>query len=976
MLPFRATLISFIAPLILAGSAGLSSQAQTPSPSPSPTPPPTLRDRTTDLWQEHQLTLILAGILTGSALLTYLGVLWFRPLLLLKLPSTDIPTPWKDIQVPLGLVRWLKYRDRVLDAWVENHWENARQVFTTLKTVKERTIHIPLLVDLEENPIDRLSGQDLQATFRRKPAVLLITGEGGAGKTSLACQIARWGWEKELSTHRMLPVLIEHELDEQTTLSAAIRGQVEALTNQPEAISPELLEKLLQRQRVLVIVDHLSEMSSATRNQIKPLLSDFPAKALIVTSRLEEPLGGVPKTMLKPRQIEANRLWPFMSAYLEAKGKAKLFEDDDYSYACDRLRQMAGERPITVLLARFFIDFLVQEREGSGGIIPDSIPKLMLRYLNQLNQNIDPETKRDDRDVHRDARIVAWASLEKNYRPQTLKKVDAETALDRHEDGVSGRARLDYLENRLSFLIPSASGDETRIIFDPLAEYMAAAYLVEQKCQHYNPDLAWDEFFADIDTKLASDETPEIIRGFLLAVRDCCLDNRNRDGIPADLPDRLARKVNIDPEKLRREQENRRIRRLIAELSAPELKYRLSAAEDLGNWGTAARIAQPNLVGMLENPSQEPEARQAAATALGKLGVGDEVLLRVLKNQDENPTIRRTVAEALGRMGQGKSELLKILYGTEQPLILRQGASRALSLIGAPSGEAVPMLLLELHGDAVNTEVKSIPVWREELTPDLTLDMVAIPAGEFLMGSPPEEEGRDVYRSIFPETEGLDVEQRHRVQVPAFFMSQFPITQAQWRAVVALPKVKIELQPDPANFKGRDRPIEVVNWYEANEFCDRLSQLTGKTYRLPSEAEWEYACRAGTTTPFHFGDTLFAELANYDANHTYGNGQRGIYRQKTTEVGSFGVVNRFGLSDMHGNVWQWCLDHWHPSYDGAPTDASAWTTDGDDRYRLVRGGSWFDVPRDCRSAYRYGNARVDRNFVLGFRIVCASRWTL
>ncbi|MEO1146334.1 MAG: SUMF1/EgtB/PvdO family nonheme iron enzyme [Cyanobacteria bacterium J06638_22] len=835
-----------------------------------------------------------------------------------------------------------------------------------------------MLVDLEQTSVADLQGQDLQATFQKQPAVLLITGEGGAGKTSLAYQIARWGLETELSSHRMLPVLIENELDEQTTLLEAIRGQLGALTSQPEPISPELLEKLLQRQRVLVIVDHLSEMNAATRNQIKPLLPNFPARALIVTSRLEESLGGVPKTILQPRQIEANRLWPFMSAYLEAKGKAKLFIDDDYSYACDRLRQMAGERPITVLLARFFIDFLVQEKEGSGGIIPNSIPKLMLRYLNQLNQNIDPEAKRDDLDVHRDASIVAWECLRKTYRPQTIRKQDAIAALA-HADSDTAKARLEYLENRLSFLITSDSGNEIRIILDPLAEYMAAVYLVEQKCQHYNPEAAWDEFFEEIDTTLEADETPEIIRGSLLAVRDCCMDHRNREGIPTDLPDRLARKVNIDPEKLRQEQENRRIRRLISELSAPELKYRLSAAEDLGNWGTAARMAQPNLIGMLENPSQESVARQAAATALGKLGVGQESLLTVLTNSHEDLAVRRAVAEALGRMGQGTAELLEILNDKEQPLPLRQGTSRALSLIGAPSGEAVPMLMVKLHGEAESTEVKSISVWREPLTPetpDLTLDLVAIPAGEFLMGSPLEEEGRDDYRYNFPEIEGLDVEQHHRVAVPGFFMSQFPITQAQWRAVAALPKVNRELDPDPANFKGGNRPVEVVDWYEAVEFCDRLSQHTGKTYRLPSEAEWEYACRAGTTTPFHFGDTLSAELANYNATDTYANGATGIYRQKTTEVGSFGLVNAFGLADMHGNVYEWCLDHWHPTYDNAPTDGSAWTTDGDDRYRLVRGGSWYDNPAFCRSAYRDRNTPLSRNLYIGFRVVCVSSWTL
>jgi len=619
MLPVRATLVGFIAPLIFVGSGGLSSLAQAPSPSPSPTPPPTLRDRTTDLWQEHQLSLTLGGLALGSALGTYLGVLWFRPLLLLRVPSTDISVPWTSWKMPLGLVRWFKYRNRVLDAWVEEHWDNAQKEFSKLPTVKDRAIHIPLLVHLAQEPIHDLKGKDLQATFQKKPAVLLIFGEGGAGKTSLAYQIARWGWEKELSPHRMLPVLIENELDEQIPLFEAIRGQLSALTAQPEPILPELMEKLLQRQRVLVIVDHLSEMSPATRHQIKPLLADFPAKALIVTSRLEESLDGVPKMILQPLQIEANRLWPFMSAYLEARGKAKLFEDDDYFYACDRLRRMAGERPITVLLARFFIDFLVQEREGSGGIIPDSIPKLMLRYLNQLNQNIDLEVKRDDLDVHRDASIVAWECLRKTYRPQTIKKQQAIAALSQ-ADSDTAKARLDYLEKRLSFLITSDSGDEIRIM-----EYMAAAYLVEQNCQHENPEVAWNDFFEKIDTVLKPEnETPEIIRGFLLAVRDCCLDNRNQDGMLSDLPDRLARTVNIDPEKLRQEQETRRIRRLISELSAPELKYRLSAAEDLGNWGTAASIAQPNLIGMLENPAQEVVARQAAATALGKLGVGYE----------------------------------------------------------------------------------------------------------------------------------------------------------------------------------------------------------------------------------------------------------------------------------------------------------------------------------------------------------------
>jgi formylglycine-generating enzyme required for sulfatase activity len=152
---------------------------------------------------------------------------------------------------------------------------------------------------------------------------------------------------------------------------------------------------------------------------------------------------------------------------------------------------------------------------------------------------------------------------------------------------------------------------------------------------------------------------------------------------------------------------------------------------------------------------------------------------------------------------------------------------------------------------------------------------------------------------------------QHQVTVQPFSMGKFQVTQVQWKAVATLTKVNRDLKPEPSKFKGDNRPVEQVSWYDAIEFCDRLSRKTGKPYRLPSEAEWEYACRAGTTTPFHFGETITSELANYNANYTYGAGVKGIYREQTTPVGSFGVANSFGLYDMHGQVWEWCADHWH-----------------------------------------------------------------
>jgi len=204
------------------------------------------------------------------------------------------------------------------------------------------------------------------------------------------------------------------------------------------------------------------------------------------------------------------------------------------------------------------------------------------------------------------------------------------------------------------------------------------------------------------------------------------------------------------------------------------------------------------------------------------------------------------------------------------------------------------------------------------------------------------------------------------VTVPPFLMGKFPVTQAQYEAVMGNnPATRY----DGDRFVAPTKPVVGVSWNDAIAFCQRLSQQTGKSYRLPSEAEWEYACRAGTKTPFHFGDTITTDLANYDGNSTYGLAAKGTHRKQTTPVGSFSA-NAFGLFDLHGNVWEWCLDHWHGNYKGAPVDGSAWLTAGQNAERLLRGGSWYVSPGDCRSAYRYRSTPDLRNVSYGFRVVC------
>lgn len=270
------------------------------------------------------------------------------------------------------------------------------------------------------------------------------------------------------------------------------------------------------------------------------------------------------------------------------------------------------------------------------------------------------------------------------------------------------------------------------------------------------------------------------------------------------------------------------------------------------------------------------------------------------------------------------------------------------------------------RGEIIERETKVAQYFNEDLGENITLEMVVIPSGTFMMGSP-EEEGYNLEKP------------QHEVTVPSFFMGKYQITQAQWQIVASLPQVNLKLDADPSRFKSANRPVERVSWYDAVEFCDRLSQYTGKSYRLPSEAEWEYACRAGTTTPFHFGETITSELANYNAGYTYGEGVKGTYREETTPLGSFKVANAFGLYDMHGNVWEWCLDDWHDNYEEAPTDGSPWFEEiNDNLYQkrgsaVLRGGSWGSYPGNCRSAYRlYDDTRDNRYDNFGFRIVCAA----
>ena len=358
---------------------------------------------------------------------------------------------------------------------------------------------------------------------------------------------------------------------------------------------------------------------------------------------------------------------------------------------------------------------------------------------------------------------------------------------------------------------------------------------------------------------------------------------------------------------------------------------------------------------------EDESARAVALIALAPQLEGEpfNLLVRVM-----------TVVQAI----QNKRARLDVLSAMPPHLPDRlQG--QVLELIGEleePEGPELSVFEFEVAslvpakvGWEVYRELQSSYQFVETLGKEASLEMVAIPAGTFMMGSPESE----------PERSGSEGPQ-HEVSITTFLMGRYPITQAQWRFVAGLEQVERTLEADPSRFKGDDRPVERVSWHEAVEFCDRISRHTGNDYRLPSEAQWEYACRAGTQSPFYFGDTISSELANYRGTTVYNGGPQGEYREETTSVDYFNAANAFGLSDMHGNVWEWCADHWHRNYEGAPIDGSAWITENEYVQCVLRGGSWGFNPRNCRSANRYHNRPDYRNDRIGFRVCCLAPRTL
>ncbi len=245
------------------------------------------------------------------------------------------------------------------------------------------------------------------------------------------------------------------------------------------------------------------------------------------------------------------------------------------------------------------------------------------------------------------------------------------------------------------------------------------------------------------------------------------------------------------------------------------------------------------------------------------------------------------------------------------------------------------------------------PVLILDLPHNIKLEMIKIPAGSFFMGSADNNSRASKYEKP-----------RHQVTLQEYYLGKYPVTQEQYQAVMGY---------NPSHFKDNPKnPVESINWNDTKTFCQTVYEIIGQKVRLPTEAEWEYGCRAGTTTPFYFGETISTEQANYNGNYTFGEGKKGTYREKTTPVGSF-PANKFGLYDMHGNVWEWCEESWHDNYAEKPEKLKQngniiWSSSNESLH-VLRGGSWLHYPEHCLSVKRSNSENI---FVfsqtVGFRL--------
>lgn len=642
------------------------------------------------LKQQHRLGVInwleshlYISVIIGSYILLLIicmVLLAFRPLWLLRINETLIN--YTDIKLPdwlggvvvpfrhLFLVGFFHYNNRVLDAWVISKLDQAQHTFSVKATVEARKIYVPVPVILDKRNLTSLTADNLHPTFSKKLSRLMIWGEGGAGKTSLACLLAAWSMsekrgERICREHPMLPVLIEQDLEIQSerldglllhTIGEQLRATIDDVAPPPALF----LQNLLKSKRVLVIIDGLSEMNEVSRRSIIAEISHVPVNAVIVTSRVEDNLNNIPQSTIKPLRIRGNKLSTFMEMYLLLREKRDLFDDEEFFNACRRLSMIVGDREITALLAKYYAEQMIAAKEGTiDEDLPENIPDLMLNYINIIYRKAAFDAP-PIWPIHHAAKVIAWECLKKKLRPTPANREDVLAALG---GGDEATVLISYLEEVLRIIRTVDVGKERiRFSLDPLAEYLAGLHLLKKYAD--TPDF-WHSLLLQIDNLLGNQKEAEGIKGFLLALRDCCLAKAGENNIPSFILNELTLRLGLSP------LNELPLTHLI---QTPGFRY----TESINIQHVSQHISQE--VSQLSNIDD-----------VAKVAVSD--LVELLKGYDH--TMRWRITNAIGGMG-AKAEsavpaLVKLLWDTNKNV--RIGAIIGLAQIGPGAKNAAPALI-------------------------------------------------------------------------------------------------------------------------------------------------------------------------------------------------------------------------------------------------------------------------------------------
>jgi HEAT repeat protein/cation transport regulator ChaB len=615
-------------------------------------------------------------LIAATAVYFVLGIsvclilLWRAPLQLLRF--TEILPRRADLKLPekLGGMRLrLRYvlfvglfeqNRRVLDAWIEAQAPTARRSFREKPTVRDRRIRVQVPVLLNDELVPNLTPEHLRQVFETPRGCVLIHGEGGAGKTSLACEIALWGMADEVSRrlvpgHLILPVLLEHDFEYASpsggpVLLDAIRGELTNLLGLERPLDRDWLRHLLRRRQVVVIIDSVSELSEATRRAIGFGHPEFPVNALMVTSRVREELGGIQHNTIQPQRIAERRIGEFLGDYLSLRESRSLFDTDEFQEMCQKLRRMMSGADISVLFAKLYVDQVVLGKKGLTAEVPGTIPDIALMYLNEINR-AGRQRYADDRAIHRAAKKVAWACVRKRYRSGRADRIDVLIAI---EDEPDPEVVLRDFEQRLKLVATIGPGRNVLVFtLDALAEYLAAMFVVEANGADLN---RWREFLQHAQAVPGSREERN---GFLSAVRDCCLAYEGQERVPPEIFEKLERLLS-------------------------ERDPRSPTARSSAEWPAEAVTTRRNAI-----------ERRAAVKAAGRAGLrGVPVLIGFLRDADA--WVQQTAIDEL--RGLGSIVILDIIVAMESgDDSLFDAGARVLNGIGGRGGRAIPYLCNTLN---------------------------------------------------------------------------------------------------------------------------------------------------------------------------------------------------------------------------------------------------------------------------------------